>query len=396
MTLSIPLLDMVIAILRRSVRGAPVMKGDRGHTHHRLQDRGLTKAQTVMALFLATAMAGFCALLQMISSPTERTMFWISFLTLITVGVCWLRYSEFASAMALFRTAGFRSGVNTHLDLWELQRQIDSASNLDQCWQALKHTLTRHGATRVALKTAHFDRCHTNSAETGPEVCIPLPYSAGEIKYTLRMHMNPGDTMAAGLLLSGVSPGLCAKVAALAVGTPSLNTNPGRERSEPAPRLSHVNGAVQRVSPIWKFAQLPRSEQSLLMQLLILIPCIKVALHIVPFRTLHHAIARVKHNELRPDAVRKCELLARNVSRASRAMPREGKCLAEALASQLLLNRLGVTSTLHIGVARQECGGLAAHAWLEREGSVIVGGLGAGLLTYTGIAGVDAVARRSS
>lgn len=43
------------------------------------------------------------------------------------------------------------------------------------------------------------------------------------------------------------------------------------------------------------------------------------------------------------------------------------RCLPKALALRWLLGRHGIESTLRIGVARQE-DGLAAHAWVERQG----------------------------
>lgn len=43
------------------------------------------------------------------------------------------------------------------------------------------------------------------------------------------------------------------------------------------------------------------------------------------------------------------------------------RCLPKALCLRWLLGRHGIESTLRIGVARQD-GGLAAHAWVEREG----------------------------
>lgn len=43
------------------------------------------------------------------------------------------------------------------------------------------------------------------------------------------------------------------------------------------------------------------------------------------------------------------------------------RCLPKALCLRWLLGRHGIASELRIGVARQD-GGLAAHAWVERQG----------------------------
>lgn len=50
-----------------------------------------------------------------------------------------------------------------------------------------------------------------------------------------------------------------------------------------------------------------------------------------------------------------------------------GTCLTNALAAQALLGRYGYPATLRIGASRQD-GGLIAHAWVERNGDVVIGG----------------------
>ncbi|MDO8666765.1 MAG: hypothetical protein Q7J79_09145, partial [Gemmatimonadales bacterium] len=49
---AVPVLDTLIAVVRRAARGAPVFKGDREHLHHRLLDLGLTPAQAAVILYL--------------------------------------------------------------------------------------------------------------------------------------------------------------------------------------------------------------------------------------------------------------------------------------------------------------------------------------------------------
>ena len=49
-------------------------------------------------------------------------------------------------------------------------------------------------------------------------------------------------------------------------------------------------------------------------------------------------------------------------------------CLTQALALQWLLRRRGEKVQVHIGVRKNEDGVFAAHAWLEKEGRVLIGG----------------------
>ena len=51
--------DTTMAILRRKLTGRKIGEGDRGHIHHRLQDRGLSRQQALLAIAgLAMVMAG--------------------------------------------------------------------------------------------------------------------------------------------------------------------------------------------------------------------------------------------------------------------------------------------------------------------------------------------------
>lgn len=68
------------------------------------------------------------------------------------------------------------------------------------------------------------------------------------------------------------------------------------------------------------------------------------------------------------------------VEAASRRVPR-ASCLTQAVAAHLLLRAHGWTSQLCLGVAREGHGGFRAHAWLEREGRILIGGEEARRLT---------------
>ncbi len=48
-------------------------------------------------------------------------------------------------------------------------------------------------------------------------------------------------------------------------------------------------------------------------------------------------------------------------------------CLTQALTAQTVLSRRGHDSRLRIGVAKDTQGNLEAHAWVECDGTVVVG-----------------------
>jgi len=61
------------------------------------------------------------------------------------------------------------------------------------------------------------------------------------------------------------------------------------------------------------------------------------------------------------------------VRAASRFVPGASNCLVRALATQALLGKYGYRSELRIGVRKAADAGLAAHAWLESDGAVVIG-----------------------
>jgi hypothetical protein len=61
----------------------------------------------------------------------------------------------------------------------------------------------------------------------------------------------------------------------------------------------------------------------------------------------------------------------------------DSPCLTQALATQHLLTRLNKQSELCIGVAKDGWGKLIAHAWVESDGVIIIGGSEDSVKQYT-------------
>jgi hypothetical protein len=79
------------------------------------------------------------------------------------------------------------------------------------------------------------------------------------------------------------------------------------------------------------------------------------------------------------------------VETVSRFVP-AATCLTQALAAQVLLTRRGRAARLHIGVSKAEGRKLEAHAWVESQGRVVIGG--SGLERYTVLAVLSGPAKR--
>jgi hypothetical protein len=83
------------------------------------------------------------------------------------------------------------------------------------------------------------------------------------------------------------------------------------------------------------------------------------------------------------------ERVARTVERASRRLLGKNACLTQALTSQLILKRHGIPARLRIGVQKNEQGFMQAHAWVENDGLVVIGGRAVDLKNYTPLPDVE-------
>ena len=124
-----------------------------------------------------------------------------------------------------------------------------------------------------------------------------------------------------------------------------------------------------------KFLFLSFSDQYLLARSLILVTAITVGLRLLPFQLLRRALAGVSARPPRLCGSRvPAARIAWAVKTACRYVPATGG-LPRAMATQTMLQRRGYPAKIYIGLARAPEGRLEAHAWVESEGEILVGGL---------------------
>lgn len=125
---------------------------------------------------------------------------------------------------------------------------------------------------------------------------------------------------------------------------------------------------------LFRFARLEARARLLLCQTALLLSAIKLGLALFSFQTLRRKLAQFSQKSISQTPV-PVETIVWAIEVASRYIPGGAQCLTRALAARVLLSRQGYASQLRIGVAKDEIGQLEAHAWVEREGRAIVGGL---------------------
>lgn len=132
-----------------------------------------------------------------------------------------------------------------------------------------------------------------------------------------------------------------------------------------------------------RFRRLPSPYRNLLVKSVLLLGLVRVGLRLLPFQTLRRLLARMMraHAESLGGSQASLWQVVWAVTVASRYFP-AATCLTQALATQVLLSCRGHPASLRVGVARGDAGEFQAHAWVEYEGKVVIGGIKA-LSRYT-------------
>jgi hypothetical protein len=122
----------------------------------------------------------------------------------------------------------------------------------------------------------------------------------------------------------------------------------------------------------------------------------RAGLHLLPFRTLCRWLKRMEAAGGPPFSREGDQVaaIARSILRANKLLGWRDDCLPQALTARLLMKRQGLAANLRIGVKKGSDGQLRAHAWVEHNGDIVVGGTGPNLHSYTpltALTGLDRV-----
>ncbi|NYB52808.1 MAG: lasso peptide biosynthesis B2 protein [Methanobacteriaceae archaeon] len=129
--------------------------------------------------------------------------------------------------------------------------------------------------------------------------------------------------------------------------------------------------------PLKSFIKLPFPEKTLALRALYWVIYIRVILWIFPFNYVKKRVQQISrvsspangfsHNSTSFSLPR----ISFMVRMASRYVLR-ATCLVQALAGHILFSKYGYDTQIKIGVSSED-GQFEAHAWLEREGDVVLG-----------------------
>jgi len=181
MALSIPITDLCLSVIRRFLRREPIMRGDRGHIHHRLLDRGLSARKAVLVLYGLCAVAAILSLFQSVAVNHTAGAIIVIFCGIAWIGIQNLGYVEFDQARRLVLAGGFREALNSGLELRAFDQSLTGAKTREQRWAVLRDSLKKFGLVEVRWfveGTTYYDA---------------LWNSTGQDSWTLRIRLPGGD-----------------------------------------------------------------------------------------------------------------------------------------------------------------------------------------------------------
>lgn len=187
----VPLIDVLLAIIRRWLRGVPLSGADARHIHHRLLALGLSQERTSILLWgLALAMAAF-GLLIALTAPyvaTSIAIFGLVGLSILVIyGTNLLSYDELVVAGEVLLSAPSRARrvISDQILAVDLTARIQNARGIDEIASLLSSTASSFGFLRMELVP---EKPPSQSSDAD----AALPW-AWKLEYPLRPALGEGS-----------------------------------------------------------------------------------------------------------------------------------------------------------------------------------------------------------
>jgi hypothetical protein len=182
MVFAIPMLDAMLSIMRRTLRGKPVFSADRDHIHHRLLMRGMTHRQAVLALYSVSCITALLTLLLLYNARATAYVL-IMFCVVIVVVVATLDYEDLRELRAAIRrTWMHRSILSSNIEFRRTLQSIDFIGDRDLALQEINRHLAPDSYMQFVLgdyePDSHCKRCRWS-------LLIPVRDASGERIATL-------------------------------------------------------------------------------------------------------------------------------------------------------------------------------------------------------------------
>ena len=151
-SLGLPVLDTLLAIVRRFLRGQPIFSADRGHIHHRLLGLGHSPRKVALLLY------GFCAMLALGGMLLVNNSGYVAVVLLVVglgigIVVQRLRFFEFEEAARLImRGAQGREMIRRRVRIREASLRLHETATLERVFAELEDMFSEDQFHRVEVR----------------------------------------------------------------------------------------------------------------------------------------------------------------------------------------------------------------------------------------------------
>jgi UDP-GlcNAc:undecaprenyl-phosphate GlcNAc-1-phosphate transferase len=173
LVLAVPILDVVIAVARRFLRGRPIFSADRAHIHHKLLALGLAPRKIDLVIYGVCAIGAVASLLLTVYHDRYRGFVIVLMCLAAWLGLQHLGYSEFGAAGRVVFGGFFRSILSAQLALEQFEREVRGKMSYQQCWESLCRACPQFGFSGVLSDLD--DAVHRWGFDTGWQVRIDFP-----------------------------------------------------------------------------------------------------------------------------------------------------------------------------------------------------------------------------
>jgi len=128
-----------------------------------------------------------------------------------------------------------------------------------------------------------------------------------------------------------------------------------------------------------KFLKKPLTAQMLYIEAILWLGIVRITILIFSFKSIARFLSKhmsCSQKQYESKTIEISKTIVSSILTMSIYMPWECKCLAQAITGKMMLKKRKISSTLYLGVAKDENGGLIAHAWLRVGEIIILGGGG--------------------
>ena len=153
--LTLPLIDVSMAILRRGLKGLPIFRPDRGHIHHKLLDMGMSRRKAVLGMYCFTLFFLVLGLVMLWDKGRTLPILvgFAALVMLLVAGHFDFSREWFAVGRVLGNSMGMREEINYALSVkrW-LESEVERVKSMEEFWKVMTFAAERMGFVSLTLE----------------------------------------------------------------------------------------------------------------------------------------------------------------------------------------------------------------------------------------------------